>query len=472
MGKEIKNEHFSVSDWQTYQRRLKQETQLLKETYDSAAFSSKLPVGGFEIEGWLTDDMFSPVCKNEAFFQAFNDDQLASAELAKFNIELNNTPRDLKGAVFHTFEQALQNTWQKATRVANSIDAKLLMIGILPTAKQQAFCVQNMSNLHRYHVLNKHVLSLRNSHPIELDIAGKEHHLRLQHNSVMLESATTSFQIHMQVPWQQAHHYCNASSIASAPLLAAASNSPYLFGQALWMETRIPVFEQAVNTGQANAPRVNFGNKFIEPNILTCFDENLLDYEVLLPELSDQPVTRFSHLRLHNGTIWRWNRPLIGFDHDGTPHFRIEQRTLPAGPTIVDMVANAVFYYGLVESLEQQCEQGKMPCNFAQAKANFYQAARHGLDAALVWDQAEMSAQSLILDHLLPMAEQGLQHLMIDPQEITHYLTIVANRVQKKQTGADWQRQFIQHYGNNMQAMTQQYWINQQMHQPVSEWTL
>jgi hypothetical protein len=470
MGQEINNEHFSEEDWRNYQQKLEQETLLLKEQVNDGLFSTHAPVGGFEIEGWLIDEHFQPTCKNDAFFNTFNDDQLASAELAKFNIELNNTPQTLKGKVFKRFENELKNTWKKATQVATEIDAHLLLTGILPTIKQSDFRTENMSDLHRYHALNEQVLSARDQRPLFLDITGKDH-LQLQHESVMLEAATTSFQIHIQTPWQQAHHYYNASMLASAPVLAAATNSPYLFGKELWQETRIPLFEQAVNTGRFKASRVSFGKHFAEKSILECFEENLQQYDVLLPVIFNKPAERFSHLRLHNGVIWRWNRPLIGFDQDGTtPHFRIEHRTLPAGPTITDMVANAVFYYGLTEKLMPLSEQMQMPCNFQQTKDNFYQAAKHGLDAEITWKQKHLPIQPLIIDELLPLAEQGLQNLHIDSAEISHYLGIIADRVSKKQTGANWQIQFAKQHNHNMQALTQAYWENQQKNVPVSEW--
>lgn len=470
MGQEINHEHFSDDDWVLYRQRLQQEMQLLRQQYQAGVFSSRSPVGGFEIEGWLVDQEHKPVCKNEAFFKAFDNDELVSAELAKFNIELNNEPFALQGSVFHRFENSLKQTWEKAVQAAQDVDAQLLLIGVLPTAMLQDFSLENMSSMHRYHALNQQILALRHPHPITLDIAGRDH-LKIQHDSVMLEAATTSFQIHMQVPWQLAHHYYNASLLASAPVLAAAVNSPYLFGHDLWAETRVPLFEQAVSTNNQNAPRVGFGERFMEQSILECFDDNLSHYEVLLPELFDQPAQHFNHLRLHNGVIWRWNRPLIGFDEDGTPHFRIEHRTLPAGPTIVDMIANAVFYYGLAESLVPQCQQNNLPCDFKQTKANFYQVAQQGLDAIISWDGAEVPVQILILEKLLPMAEVGLQHLKIDQAEISHYLGIIEKRVSKKQTGADWQRAFIRRHGDNQQALMKAYGLNQQSQQPVSEWT-
>jgi hypothetical protein len=471
MGQEINHEHFKPEDWTHYQQKLDQEAILLKQQFHDGAFSSRPPVGGFEIEGWLIDEAYRPDRKNDAFFQAFTDKQLVSAELAQFNIELNNTPHTLSGKVFSRFEDELQQIWQEANRAAQSIDTRMLLIGILPTIKDQDFCLANMSNLRRYHALNEQVLIARNHQPIQLDIQGEEH-LQMQHDSVMLEAAATSFQIHLQVPWRQAHFYYNASLLASAPLTAAATNSPFLFNHKLWRETRIPLFEQAVNTGPNRAKRVSFGQQFAEQSILECFTENLQNYETLLPVILDQPVEKLSHLRLHNGVIWRWNRPLIGFDEDGTPHFRIEHRPLPAGPTLTDMVANAVFYYGLAESLMQQCQTAQAPGNFQQAKDNFYQAAQYGLDAEIRWRQQSIHIRQLILDELLPLAETGLQRLNIHQNEIQRYLAIIADRVDKRRTGADWQRQFVQRYGKDMQAMTKAYREQQQQNRPVSEWTL
>jgi hypothetical protein len=57
--------------------------------------------------------------------------------------------------------------------------------------------------------------------------------------------------------------------------------------------------------------------RYARESILECFEANRTRYPVLLPAVMDEPPESLAHLRLHNGTIWRWNRPLIGFDEQG-----------------------------------------------------------------------------------------------------------------------------------------------------------
>lgn len=293
----------------------------------------------------------------------------------------------------------------------------------------------------------------------------------MRHDSVMLEAAATSFQIHTQVPFEQAHHYYNASILASAPMVGVSANSPFLFGKQLWHETRIPVFEQAVDTGEGQA-RVSFGSGFAAGSLLECFEENVEHYDVLLPILFDAAPGRFEHLRLHNGTIWRWNRPLVGFDDDGTPHFRIEHRVMPAGPTLIDMLSNAVFYYGVAAVLSDACMSGSSPCDFETAKTNFYTASREGLDASILWQGENVPVRDLILDTLLPMAKAGLEKLAIDDADAQKYLDIIRERTLNGQNGARWQIAYAERYGRDMRQMTQAYWRHQQTGQPVHTWEI
>lgn len=468
MGQEVSHQHFSKTDFTSFAKKLEKETQLLKDKLSAGEFSSHSPVGGFEVEACLLDQAACPTSINQAFFDIFNN-PLATPELAKFNIELNNDPLVLNGDVFKAFEQDLNTVFKDADAAADALQSRVLLTGILPTLQPEHCCVANMSEMKRYHALNEQVLKARNGKPINLDIQGVEH-LQLQHNSVMLEAATTSFQVHLQTPWQQAHHYYNASIIASAPVMAMSGNSPYLFGKQLWHESRIPLFEQAVDTG-ATLRRVSFGTGFADKSISECFEENVQNYPVLLPMIFDNNADSFSHLRLHNGVIWRWNRPLVGFDSDDTPHIRIEHRIMPAGPTITDMIANAVFYYGLAQSLMEKLQEQGSFIKFSQAKQNFYQAAQHGLKAKLDWGGKTLTSQQLILDTLLSKAESGLQQLGINHESTQHYLGIIASRVEAGQTGAAWQIEHVKKTACDMQQLTQDYLYHQHIGLPVHTWS-
>ncbi len=469
MGQEVSHSHFSPEEITRFEKLLLEETRLLKQKMDAGEFSSREPMGGFEVEAWLVDRSLRPAPVNDAFFKLF-DNPLATPELAKFNIELNNTPLALKGSALIDFEKELRAVFEDADRVAGKLGANILLTGILPTAVADDFCVENMSAMKRYKALNEIVVAARNNKPLVLNIEGKDQ-CYLTKNSVMIEAATTSFQIHLQTPWRQAHHYYNAAIIASAPIMAIAGNSPILFGKKLWHETRIPLFEQAVDTGNGKQ-RVSFGSGYAKQSISECFDENQRDFSVLLPMIFDSRAEDFKHLSLHNGVIWRWNRPLIGFDNDGTPHIRVEHRILPAGPTITDMMANAAFFYGLTQSLmEQISKKRKMP--FETAKNNFYEAAQHGLEATIEWNgkfYKGEALQKLIVEKLIPLAKLGLQKLGISEDSIKHYLNIIEKRSTSGQTGAVWQLNHLKQVDGDLQKLTADYLHQQHLGNPVHTW--
>ncbi len=475
MGQEIQDSHFSNADFKTFYEKLKLESELLERIIKKNACSKRKPIAGFEIEAWLIDEQMLPAPRNREFLDNFQH-PMAFPELAKFNIELNTSPLTLSGTVFSELQRQLQNTWEQASNQARQLHMELLMVGILPTLKQHQLSIANMSDMNRYQALNEQILESR-GRPIHLDITGQEH-LKLDHHDVMLESATTSFQIHIQLPLKIAHHYYNASIISSAPLVALCANAPYLFGRELWHETRIPLFEQAIETGgydgAAHGPlkRVSFGSDYARESIMECFTENLDHFPILLPETSDADIHEMQHLRLHNGTIWRWNRPLIGFDPDGTPHIRVEQRTPAAGPTLIDAIANSAFYYGLAKNLCDDILENGIPLAFAQAKDNFYQSARNGLEGTITWFNGEkIRLQQLFQDELLNRARYGLKSFGISPQDIDQYLGIIEHRVQNKQNGSSWQKQFM-HQHDDLNAMTSEYLKHQNSGLPVSEWPL
>lgn len=466
MGDEIASTHFKAEDRLTFLQRLKTETALLRKLFEGGECSKAPPVGGFEIEAWLIDKKMRPSPRNSEFLRRL-DDKLATAELAKFNIELNNTPHPLHADAFRKFSTEMHDTCRKVNAMATEMGLRALTMGILPTIRPGDLSEANMSEMRRYTALNQQVLKERDFRPLHLHISADAGDLQLEYDSVMLEAAATSFQVHTQIPFDEAHHYYNASIIASAATVAVSANSPYLFDRQLWHETRIPLFEQSVDTGEGQR-RVSFGTDFAKESILECFDENLELFETLLPILYEEKRERLAHLRLHNGTIWRWNRPLVGFDEDGKVHFRIEHRVMSAGPTLVDMLANAAFYYGLATTLKEQCEEGRPACGFATAKNNFYEAARYGLGAKVVWEGEPVSVDRLVLESLLPLAEAGLKRLGLE--ESDYYLKIIRERVESGQNGAAWQLAYVEKHGGDMRRLSDAYWHHQQTGKPVHTW--
>jgi gamma-glutamyl:cysteine ligase YbdK (ATP-grasp superfamily) len=472
MGQEISSRRFSDEDFAEFRRRLEAETQLLAQWFEQGVFRPRGNQAGMELEACLLQQSGDPAPDNQRFMQGL-EEPLVVPELATFNLELNSRVRALQGNVFARMALELTALWARCNRRAAELDLRMGMIGILPTLAQSSLSLGCMSPLNRYRALNEQIFRLRNGQPVRLKIDGRES-LNLAHEDVMLESAATSFQIHLQVDASQAAVLYNLSKMVSAPMVAVSANSPYLFGCDLWDETRIPLFEQSISVGASDlTKRVSFGIRYVYESIMENFTANLLRYPVLLPLLMDEPQERLAHLRLHNGTIWRWNRPLIGFDRDGTPHLRIEHRVVPAGPSIVDCVANAAFYFGLVIGLLEREERPTDRLKFSSARNNFYAAARSGLAAELAWFNVErVSVDRLIRERLLPVARAGLGRLQVDADEIDHWLGIIRERVESRQTGAAWQRAWVARHGPDFHGLMQTYLQHQESGKAVHEWPL
>jgi len=475
MGEEIRTSNFTPEDFAIFKRKLDEETTALSEVFAQQGFAQSNPVAGFELEAWLIDETLRPVARNEEFLARFNN-PLASPELASFNIEVNTEPRLLQGHIFSAMHQSLDATWRACRETARGMGIDVIMCGILPSLQDADLNLENMSCMERYRALNREVLLRRKGKPFVLDINGVEH-LRVTHHDVMLESAATSFQLHTQINLNQAARLYNASLILSAPMVALCANSPYLFGKDLWDETRIPLFERAVSTGGYDAAafgpirRVTFGSGYVRESLLECFTENRDHYPVLLPVNLDSHSATLPHLRLHNGTIWRWNRPLIGFDDAGRIHLRIEHRVIPSGPTTLDAVANAAFYYGAAIALVNLPTAPELLLQFDRARDNFYRAAQLGLRAQLHWlDDRPHQAGDLLYKILLPLARDGLDLLGVADSDSKEYLEIIRQRLQTGTNGATWQRAYVAKHGRDMQALTAAYFQNQQSGLPVHEW--
>ena len=470
MGREVGTNRFSHQDFKAFAQRLEEETALLADWFGDDVFSHRRAAAGFELEAWLADRDGLPAPCNEAFLKAL-DDPLVVPELACFNIEINCTPRPLRGRALDALRSELEATWQRCRAQARALDLELFMIGHLPTVRPEDLVLDNMSRSSRFRALNEQVLRLRHGQPLLLQIQGQEH-LRTVHADVMPEAAATSFQIHLQIDPDEAVRVYNAALILAAPLLAASTNSPFLFGKSLWEETRIPLFEQAIAM-QDGVQRVTFGSGYVRDSLFECFSENLADYPVLLPACEASPREALHHLRLHNGTIWRWVRPLIGFDGPGRPHLRIEQRVVPSGPTVVDSLANAALFYGLVEALSHEPRPAEERLPFEQARANFYAVARHGLSARVDWlDGEPVPVRQLLLESLLPAARAGLERLAIDSADRERFLSIIEERVASGRTGSWWQRAYRERHGADMARLGQAYLERQRGGLPVHAWAL
>lgn len=476
MGQDISRSTFTRQDFRRFHVRLRQETALLAEALRGERCGAPCSIGGFEIEAWLVDRQGRPAPCNESVLERLAD-PLVVPELSMFNIELNTRPLPLNGAALRQMHAGLADLWQRCQQAAAEFGATMVLTGSLPSLLDRDLTVEHMSGRERYRAINEQILLRRRGQPMELSIYGQET-LRLSHPDVMLEAATTSFQTHLQVANHQTAAFFNAALAISAPMVAIAANSPLLFGKVLWEETRIPLFEQGVALAggwRSNDPsyrRVTFGSGYVRHSLLELFDENRVHYPPLLPvDLTAESMERLPHLRLHNGTIWRWNRPLVGFETDGTPNLRIEHRVMPAGPSIVDTIANAALYYGLAHELALIQPPIATLLDFAQCRANFYAAARDGLRAEVVWlNGRRRPMRHLLLEELLPLAQCGLQRLELDAGDVADYLGIIAARAASGRTGARWQQRFLERNGRDLNALTLAYMEWQQSGRPVHEW--
>jgi gamma-glutamyl:cysteine ligase YbdK (ATP-grasp superfamily) len=416
---------------------------------------------GLEIELNLVGEDMHPAMAN-AEVLAKLDDPSFQCELGQHNIELNVAPQPLAGDGALELESLLEESLANADAKASDAGASIAMIGILPTLRARHFKRKWISANPRYAVLNDEILAIRGEDTV-LDIdgvplpgAGGEHLLHFA-DSILPESANTSAQLHLQVaPADFAAHW-NAAQALAGVQVALAANSPFLLGMALWHETRIPLFLQATDTrplelrNQGVRPRVWFGEQWIT-SIFDLFEENSRYFPSLLPltdaqdpldELDAGRAPSLSELRTHNGTVWRWNRPIYDIV-DGVPHLRVENRVLPAGPTVVDMMANAAFFYGAVRALTEQKRPLWTQMSFQAAEDNLYAGARLGMDAQLYWPGTGwVRPDELVLRLLLPMAHEGLRHCGVSDQARERLLGVLERRCVARRTGSAWQRDTV-----------------------------
>lgn len=468
MGEEISTTEFRPENEARFQQRLRRETDLLRSWFDNHIFCEDAFQAGLELEAWLIGTDGLPVPENSRFLAELSS-PLVLPELSKFNFEFNVSPRYLSGHGLDEMERELRSTWQQCESAASRLGYEIVAIGILPTVSDAMLCVENLSSLKRYAAMNERVLRLRQGRPITLRLAGIDA-LESQHYDVMLEAAATSLQVHLKVPLAASVRYYNASLLCSPFTVALAANAPLLFGHCLWDDTRIPLFEQAVDTG-GRVPRVTFGQRYVSASLLELFEHNCQEHRVLLPvDLPDAPQ-QMAHVRLHNGTIWNWNRPLIGFEADGRPHLRIEHRPMSASPTLVDLFADATLYFGLVHHLATMIPPPESTIDFDLARQNFYAAARFGLAAEVFWlDGQTHRLGELLRKELLPRATEALANLEVSAERIRQTVDIIQDRIETGQNGAIWQRRAFEKFSGDRQQTLAHYRLLQQRGAPVHTW--
>ncbi|MBP8919748.1 MAG: glutamate--cysteine ligase [Micropruina sp.] len=456
MGRDIEARTYTREQRQRYREKVQRCLDVFEQMLAAHSFEFDEPLSGMEIELNLVDADYRPKMDNTEVLRAIADPEYQT-ELGKFNIEFNVPPGRLADDSLVRLEALLRKSLNEAERRSSALGTHIIMTGILPTVMPETFEGEWMSENVRYAAINDAVLAARGE-DILIDIEGPDgESLTRFVDSVAPESACTSMQLHLQVRPEDFADHWNAAQVLAGPQLALAANSPFLMGAQLWAETRIVLFAQATDTrpieyaNQGVRPRVWFGERWIT-SIFDLFEENARWFPALLPEIDDEDpqavldaggTPALGEMRLHNGTIYRWNRPIYDVA-DGKPHLRLENRVLPAGPTIVDTLANAAFYYGTLHCLAQEDRPVWSRLAFASAHENFLAGSRHGIDAEMFWPGVgQMPASELILRHLLPLAYKGLDEWGVDAGVRDRLLGVVEGRCKSGVNGARWQTEAV-----------------------------
>jgi CBS domain-containing protein len=443
-------EQYDERKYQAFMKALLEDLRALAFMLEEGRVESGVRRIGAEQEMFLIDNDMRPAPRSMEVLAKADEPRLTT-EIARFNLEANLTPRLLTGSCFRQMEAELRDLIARSRAAAKNFDADILLSGILPTLQQFDLTLGNLTPAPRYEQLNREVIRSRGG-PLSIYIKGLDE-LHLTHDNIMMESCNTSFQVHFQTSGDDFVRDYNLAQAITAPVLAVAVNSPLLFGKRLWNETRVALFQHSTDVrsrpqlARSQPARVSFGDKWLEHSVIALFHEQISRFRpIMITQPDEDPfevlargeTPELSALRMHNGTVWRWNRACYGVE-GGVPHLRIENRALPSGPTIGDEIANTAFFVGLMLALPEEYGDVAKRMQFDDAKANFFRAARHGLDAQFNWiDGQSYSASTLILDHLLPLASSGLHSADVAPEDVDKYLGIIKERARTRQTGARW----------------------------------
>jgi gamma-glutamyl:cysteine ligase YbdK (ATP-grasp superfamily) len=450
MGEDVTATVFSREDRQRYRQKVRACLDVFERMLRESRFDPEKRSMGLEIELNLTDEGGDPALLNAEALERIADPDFTT-ELAQFNVEINIPPRLLSEDVFTDLEQAVRDSLNAAEDKARGVGAHMMLVGILPTILERHLNVESFSANPRYKLLNEQIFAARGE-DLQIAITGPER-LSTYADTIAPEAACTSVQLHQQVDPDAFARLWNAAQAIAGVQLAIGANSPFFFGRELWRETRIALFEQATDTrpeelkAQGVRPRVWFGERWIT-SIFDLFEENVRYFPALLPvcepedpveALDRGDVPRLGELRLHNGTVYRWNRPVYDVVRE-KPHLRVENRVLPAGPTVVDTLANAAFYYGLVRMLADEERPIWSRMSFSAAEENFHAGAREGIEAQVFWPGVgEVPASELVLRRLLPLAHEGLERWGVEAADRERLLGIIEQRCLHQRNGASWQ---------------------------------
>lgn len=429
-------------------KHLLHDVEAIEQMLNDGLFESGVERIGSEQEFCIVDSFFKPSKRGPELLEKINDPHF-TAELARFNLEINMDPEPFSGSCLSTMQKKLSEFLAMAEGIAEKSGDKFILTGILPSIDYNSVQMEYMTPKQRYIALADIISELRGE-DFELNITGVDE-LMLSHNNILFEACNTSFQCHLQIEPSEFADMYNWAQMLSGPVLSVCANSPLLLGRQLWAETRIPLFQQSIDTRgkgyhlREREQRVTFGNRWIK-SVADVYRNDIARHTLLfmsdikrdsLETLKRGRIPKLEALQLHNGTVYKWNRPCYGISN-GVPHLRIENRYMPAGPTLEDEIANFAFWLGLMSNMPDKYRQNWENVSFEDAKENFYKAAMWGVQAGMVWDNDLMSARKLLVEILIPMAREGLQKKKIDEKDIDRYLSVIEGRINNYATGSRW----------------------------------
>ena len=486
MGRDINDREYSAGDYEQFNRRIHDQVDLLKQVIERPGFGTDETCIGAELEVYLMNEESDVSPVNLQLLDMLNDDQFQT-ELNKFNLEINLSPVKAAGKPFSELTKEMLTKFNYLWSVAEQIQTRPLAVGILPTLQEKHLSNKYMTDLGRYRVLGRELLKQRGE-PFHIKIEGEES-VDFFSSEVCVEGANTSFQVHLMTEPENFSNVFNAAQLTLPMALGVSANSGILLGNCLWDETRVVLFKQSIDnripdaSGWRQPSRVTFGHGWVRKNAWELFSETVNLYQPIFPEIFEEDSSlktpELAELNLHMGTTWPWNRAV--YSNQGNGHLRIEFRALPAGPTALDMAANAAFSIGMAVGLADRVDEYMARIPFRFAEYNFYRAAKKGLDATILWPQKYQNKPQEIpiknvIDDMLQVAEDGLAKLNVVREERDKFLNIIRRRLAVGITGAAWKKQTLRHLRKTMDnnkacaQMLDRYFINQMGGQPISEW--
>ncbi|MEM9023141.1 MAG: hypothetical protein AAGB22_05340, partial [Bacteroidota bacterium] len=488
MGQQNVSQFLDPAAKRNFTRHLLNDLMALEQMLENGQFESGIKRIGAEQEVCLVRKDWRPAMNAVDVLKRINDPHYVT-EIARYNMEINLDPQVFSGNCLSVMEQQLRDLLAMGRKAAEANDSRIILTGILPTIQRKELEFEYMTPNPRYEALNETIRDQRGE-DFELRIIGIDE-MATSHHNILFEACNTSFQVHLQIDPDEFVEQYNWAQAISGPVLSLAANSPLLMGRRLWSETRIALFQQSMDTRNTATmrremePRVSFGRDWLRGSVAELFKDNISRFNLWFASDVEQNATdalkagkipELDALKLHNGTVYRWNRACYGISDTGKPHLRIENRYLPSGPTVIDEMANTAFWLGVMRGMPDNYRNIENKVPFEDVRLNFYNAARTCLDTQFRWFGKTHTARELIREELLPLAKEGLSSMAVDPADIARYMDVIEARVDAHTNGTRW---LIKNFSVLLERstpseassnITKTLYHNEHSERPVHEW--